>query len=92
MFSDSQVATALLATQACRRLHFGFCLTTLASYEKMFQLFLAFLVVVDLLLPGISSLDVLAFMEYLVQSDMSPDNITKDPHYWNQIYVHHIWC
>ena len=43
----------------------------------MFQLFLAFLVVVDLSLPAISSLDVLAFMEYLAQSGMSPDNITN---------------
>ena len=33
--------------------------------------------VVDLSLPGISSLDVLAFMEYLAESCMSPDNITN---------------
>ena len=76
-FSDSQAATAPLATQACRRLHFGFRPNTLASYERMFQLFLAFLVVVDLSLPGISTMDVLAFMEYLTQSGMSPDNITN---------------
>ena len=43
----------------------------------MFQLFIAFLVVVDLSLPGISTMDVLAFMEYLAQSGMSPDNITN---------------
>ena len=43
----------------------------------MFQLFMAFLVVVDLLLPRISTMDVLAFMEYLAQSGMSPDNITN---------------
>ena len=67
--------TAPLATQACRRLCFGFRPNILASYERMFQLFLAFLLVVDL--PRISSLDVLAFMEYLAQSGMSPDNITN---------------
>ena len=33
--------------------------------------------VVDLSLPGISSLDVLPFMEYMAQSGMSPDNITN---------------
>ena len=33
--------------------------------------------VVDLSLPRISKLDVLAFMEYLAQSGMSPDNITN---------------
>ena len=49
----------------------------MASYERMFQLFLAFLVVVDLSLPGVSSLDILAFMEYLAQSGMSRDNITN---------------
>ena len=49
----------------------------MASYERMFHLFLAFLVVVDLSLPGVSSLDLLAFMEYLAQSGMSPDNITN---------------
>ena len=43
----------------------------------MFQLFLAFLVVVDLSLPGVTSMDILAFMEYLVQSGMSPDHITN---------------
>ena len=69
--------TAPLATQACRRWRFGFRPNTLASYERMFQLFLPFLVVVDLSLPEISPLDVLAFMEYLAQSGMSPDNITN---------------
>ena len=53
------MATAPLATQACRRLCFGFRPNTLASYERMFQLFLAFLVAVDLSLPRISSLDYL---------------------------------
>ena len=71
------MVTTLLATQACRKMRFGFRPTTLDSYERMFQLFLAFWKVVDPSLPGISSLDVLAFMEYLAQSGMSPDNITN---------------
>ena len=77
-FKDYNIAhLEILATQACRRLHFGFRPNTLASYERMFQLFIAFLVVVDLSLPGISTMDVLAFMEYLAQSGMSPDNTTN---------------
>ena len=35
------------------------------------------LVAVDLSLPGISALDILAFMEYLAHSDMSPDHSTN---------------
>ena len=70
------MAIAPLASQACRRLWSGFYPATLNSYRRMFQLFLAFLVVVDLLLPGVSSLDILTFMEYLAQSGMSPDHIT----------------
>ena len=49
----------------------------MAFYERMFHLFLAFLVVAGLSLPGVSSLDILAFMEYLAQAGMSPDNITN---------------
>ena len=33
--------------------------------------------VVDLSLPGVSFIDILAFMEYLAQSGMSPDHITN---------------
>ena len=40
-------------------------------------MFLAFLVVVDLSLPGVTFMDILAFMEYLAQSGMSPDHITN---------------
>ena len=76
-FLDSQVATAPLASQACRRLWSGFRPATMNSYRRMFQLFLAFLVVVDLSLPGVSSIDILAFMEYLAQSGMSSDHITN---------------
>ena len=55
----------------------GFRPATLNSYKKIFQLFLAFLVVVDLSLPGVTSMDILAFMEHLAQSGMSPDHITN---------------
>ena len=71
------MATAPLASQACKRLWTGFRPATLISYRRMFQLFLAFLVVVDLSLPGVTSIDILASMEYLGQSCMSPDDITN---------------
>ena len=63
---DPQVATAPLAGQACRRLWTGFRPVTLNSYRIM-----------DLSLPGVTSMDILAFMEYLAQSGMSPDHITN---------------
>ena len=75
--SDPQVVMVPLAAQACKRLWTGFRPATLTSYRRMFQLFLAFLVVVDLLLPGVTSMDILAYMEYLAQSGMSPDYITN---------------
>ena len=77
MFLDPQAATAPLAAQACRRLWTGFRPATLNSYKRMFQLFLAFLIVVDLSLPRATTIDILAFMEYLTQSGMSPDHITN---------------
>ena len=44
----ARAATASLATQAFQRLWAGFRPATLASYERMFHLFMAFLVVLDL--------------------------------------------
>ena len=41
----------------------------------LFQLFMAFLVVVDQSLPGVSTIDILVFMESLAQSCLSPDHI-----------------
>ena len=43
----------------------------------MFRLFLAFLVVLDLSLHQLSTMDILAFMQYLHESGMSPDNIVN---------------
>ena len=43
----------------------------------MFVLFLEFLVSLDLSLPKVSTLDVLVFMEYLLESGMSAANITN---------------
>ena len=47
------------------------------AYKRKFGLFLAFLVALGLSLPQVSTLDVLAFMEYLLQSGMSAANITN---------------
>ena len=43
----------------------------------MFRLFLAFLVVLDLSLHQINTMDILAFMQYLHESGMSLDNIVN---------------
>ena len=43
----------------------------------MFELYLAFLVALDLSLTQVSTLDVLAFMEYLLEFGMSAANITN---------------
>ena len=55
---------------------FGLALDRLHwPYRRMFGLFMAFLVVLDLSLHRISTMNILAFMEYLAESSMSPDNI-----------------
>ena len=71
------MATASLANRAVDRLWQGFRPSPLIAYKQMFALFLVFLVVLDLSLPQVSTLDVLAFMEYLLKSDMSAANITN---------------
>ena len=46
-------------------------------YRRMFALFLSFLVAVGLSLPQVSTWDILAFMEYLLQAGMTASNITS---------------
>ena len=75
--SDSDAVTGPLASRAFGRLWLGFRPATLASCQRMFGLFMAFLVVLDLSLHQISTMDILAFMEYLAESGMSPDNIVN---------------
>ena len=75
--SDPEAVTAPLASQACERLWYGFRPSTLAVYKRMFALFLSFLVAVGLSLPQVSTLDILAFMEYLLQAGMTAANITN---------------
>ena len=74
IFSTVFIFCSPLASKACQRLWLGFRLFTLASYKRMFQLFLSFLVVLGLSLPQITTLDLLAFMEYLLQSGMNTSN------------------
>ena len=71
----SDAETGPLAIRAFQRLWFGFRPATLASYRRMLGLFMAFLVVLDLSLHQIFTMDILAFMQYLHESGMSPDNI-----------------
>ena len=76
-FSDPEAVTAPLASQAYARLWDGFRPSTLAAYRRMFALFMAFLVAVGLFLPQVDTLDILAFMEYLLQAGMTAANITN---------------
>ena len=69
------------------RLWCGFHHSTLASYQYMFRLSLAFLVTLGLPLSQLSTLDILAFMEYLAQSGMSPDHITNYPTAIRSLYI-----
>ena len=69
--------TAPLASQAYERLWHGFRPSTLAAYRRMFLLFLSFLVAVGLSLPQVDTLDILAFIEYLLQAGMTAANITN---------------
>ena len=47
------------------------------AYSRYFRDFLAFLVVAGLSLPQVSTIDILAYMEYLHGNGMSPSNITN---------------
>ena len=49
----------------------------LAAYKRMFQLFMSFVVALGLSLPQRSTLDLLAFIEYLLQSGMSASHISN---------------
>ena len=50
---------------------------TLAAHTRMFYDFLAFLILAGLWMPQVSTLEVLAFVEYLFQAGISPSNITN---------------
>ena len=75
--SDPEAVTASLASQAYERIWNGFRSSTQAAYRRMFALFLSFLVAVGLSLPQADTLDILAFMEYLLQAGMTAANITN---------------
>ena len=49
----------------------------MTAYSRYFRDFLAFLVVAGLSLPQVSTIDILAYMEYLHGNGMSPSNITN---------------
>ena len=63
--------------QATQRLWSAFRPATLATYNRMFADFLAFLVVLQLTWPQVSTLWVLDFMEHLHGHGMSPSNINN---------------
>ena len=76
-FVGSETATGSLASVAFQRLWSGFRPATLTAYTRIFNTFLGYLVVLNLSLSLISTIDILAFMEYLTQSGMSPDHIVN---------------
>ena len=47
------------------------------AYSRYFKDFLAFVVVVDLSLPQVATIHILAYMEYLQKNGMSASNITN---------------
>ena len=67
-------ATASLASAASIRIFSGYRPATLAAYTRYFK---DFLVVADLSLPQATTLDILAYMEHMLQSGMSVSNITN---------------
>ena len=76
-FLEPGAATASLASAASIRIFSGYRPATLAAYTRYFKDFLGFLVVVDLSLPQATTMDILAYMEHLLQSGMSVSNITN---------------
>ena len=70
--SEPGAVTASLATEASARLFKGYRPATMTAYSRYFRDFLAFLVVAGLSLPHVSTIDILAYMEYLHGYGMSP--------------------
>ena len=70
-------ATASLASAASILIFSGYRPATLAAYTRYFKDFLGFLVAANLSLRQATTLDILAYMEHLLQSGMSASNITN---------------
>ena len=66
-----------LSTSACARLHTAFRPATYTAYTRMLSDFIAFLVVAGLCLSQVSTVQVLAFMEFLYLNHFSPSNIAN---------------
>ena len=76
-FVEPGAATASLASAASHCLFSGYRLATLAAYTRYFKDVGGFLVVAEPSLPQATTLDVLAYMEHLLQNGMSVSNITN---------------
>ena len=68
-------AAAQVATSACARLASAFRPATRRAHERMFRIFLTFLVAAGLPSCQVNHSCLLAFMEYLYQNQFSPANI-----------------
>ena len=69
--------TASLDSAASVHIFSGYRPSTLAAYTRYFKDFLGFLVVADLSLPQVTTMDILAYMEHLLQNGMSVSNIAN---------------
>ena len=70
-------ATAGLASDALGRLKHGFRPATLTAYSRMFRDFLAFLLSVGLHFSQVTTVILLAFMEFLHKNGLSQANISN---------------
>ena len=82
-------ATAHLQISASQQLSTAFRPATFRAYTRMFRDFLAFLSFVSLSLPQVATHHILAFMEYLHQSGLSPSNITNYVTAIRSMYIIH---
>ena len=74
-FVDLPPAAASLASQASTRAWNGFRPVTQSSYLRMFKLFISFCICVNVNLSAISASVILAFLEFLVQNQISHSSI-----------------
>ena len=87
MFLAPGDATAHLQTSASQRLSTAFRPTTFRACTRMFRDFLAFLFFMSL--SQVATHHILAFMEYLHQSGLSPSNITNYVTAIRSMYIIH---
>ena len=79
---DLPASTSQLATRALDKLSQAFRPSTSRTYNRMFRDFLGFLVVAGISLQRVTHQLLLAFMQYLLDNQLTYSNVTN---YWNGI-------